>query len=306
MNILITGGFGFIGSNIANRYIEYGHNVTILSKTNRKKDNIIYNNYNLILKDIKDIVHDDLLHIDLIFHCASTVDNYNILSDPYLDANVNIIGTIALLEAAKNTNIRIIYTSTFFVTGNSNELPANNNTNVEPLALYGATKLCAEHILKTYNRVYNVDIVIARLSNVFGNGEVSNNNKKAALNRMIYIATHNLDVINLYDNGKIYRDYIFISDVIDALITLSTHGENNKVYYIGRGEAVQFRKIIDLIIKHTNFSNIKTINPPKFHKQVGIDNFYCNISDLKKLGWSPKVSLEDGIIKTIKGYKNGN
>lgn len=306
MNVLITGGLGFIGSNLSEFYVNNGHSVTILSRTNTKQYNIrpFKDKVTFIQKDIRDISEEDVKDKDVIFHCASTVDNYNILTDPYLDVNVNCIGTIALLEACKKANkeVPIVYTSTFFVNGNPPALPVTAEMKPEPLGVYGATKLAAEHILKTYQKVYGLKPVIARLSNVFGLKEQENNNKKAAFNRMIYMAVHN-ETIKLYDNGKITRDYIYIDDVVSALDILSKKGEAGKIYYVGTGEGHTFREMVDIILEEADWGKVEVVPPPAFHSNVGIDDFVCDVQDLKALGWEQKVSLREGIKKVVEQYK---
>ena len=289
-HILITGGTGFIGWKLYNSLIKDNY-VVVLSKS-KKQDR---EPFVLINKDINDISEIDLIGIDEVYHLASTVDNYNIQTDPYLDVNVNINGTIALLEACRkvNSNIPIVYVSTFFVHGNPTILPATPNEKPEPLGLYGSTKLCAEHICKTYNRVYNMNIKIVRLSNVYGVGDQYQNNKKSAFSRMIYLAYKN-EPINLYDGGVIRRDYIYVDDVVSALKTVMELGSNSEIYYIGNGIGVRFIDLVNTIVRIVGGS-VKNIPSPVFHKQVGIDDFWCDITPLKLLGWKPKINIEYGI-----------
>jgi len=307
MNILITGGLGFIGSNLSKRCVELGHKVTILTKQSYKDYNIrlFKDSVKVIVKDIKEI-GEEVQGQDWIFHCASTVDNYNVLDKPYLDAEVNILGTIALLEACKkfNKEAQIIYLSTFFVNGNPSKLPVDPSLKEEPLGIYGATKLAAEQCCKTYSRVFGLKTKVARLSNVFGLGEQTDNNKKAAFNRMIHLAVWD-ETIKLYDNGKIKRDYIYIDDVVDGLLTIAEKGKisTEQIYYISRGESATMRSLVDIILKESRpFGKVESIEPTKFHKDVGIDDFYCDITPLKELGWQPMVSLEEGIKRVVEVY----
>lgn len=293
-NILITGGNGFIGKHLQKSLAE--HNVTIFTKTKKSTDVGSY-----IYKNISDITQDDLIGIDEVYHLASTVDNYNIHTDPYLDANVNILGTIKLLECCKNMNIKIVYVSTFFATGNPKNLPANIDDKDEPLGVYGATKLCAEHICKVYNRVYNMNIKIVRLTNVYGSGDQYLNNKKSAFVRMIYLAITKQDIL-LYDNGKYKRDYIHVLDVVSALKIVMDKGSSDKVYYIGTGVGLTLRDMVNNIIELYD-TNVVEIQPPEFHVQVGINDFWCDNSELIKLGWSQKINLVDGIIETANDIK---
>jgi len=304
--VLITGGLGFIGSNIAKKCIELGYDVTILSKSKTKIKNIedIKNKIKFVKKDINDI-NLEVKNKDYIFHCASTSDNYNIKDNPYKDININCNGTIALLEACKdnNKNAKIIYPSTFFVNGNLKDLPATPESPINPMGLYSATRLAGEFFCKTYNNVFGLYSVIARFTNVFGIKEQFDNKKKAGFNYLIKLAIKNKE-IPLYNNGNFIRDYIYVSDVVDACMTIAEKGKNNNIYYVGRGEKTNFKNLIDIVIEEAKGGFIKSIIPPIFHKNVGITDFYCDNTLLKKLGWKPKVSLRDGIKKTIKYYEN--
>ena len=305
--ILITGGMGFIGSHLAKKYVQNQDKVYILSRSENKKNNIngIEDKVNLIIKDVKEIGETDVVDKDYIFHLAGTVDNYAIKEDkPYKDIEINCNGTIALLEACKkyNPKPRIVFGSTFFVNGNVDKLPVDMNSPCNPLGLYPATKLAAEHFCHIYYNLFDLNITIARFTNVFGPFEKSNNKKKAGFNFIINQAVKG-EEIQIYNNGNFIRDYIYVEDVADACVTLAEKGETNKVYYVGRGEFTKFRKLIDIIEEQIPNTKIKIIEPPEFHKKVGITNFVCDNSDLKKLGWTPKFSLEEGIRKTIDFYK---
>jgi nucleoside-diphosphate-sugar epimerase len=308
MNVLITGGFGFIGSNMAKRHVENGDHVKILARNKNKDYNVrkFRDRIETTIKDIREITAADLINIDLVYHCASTVDNYNVLSDPYLDAGVNILGTITLLEAMKKFRDRcaLVYTSTFFVNGNPESLPASMESKENPLGTYGASKLAAEHYIKAYSRIFGVNAKIARLSNVFGIGEQSENNKKAAFNRMVWLAAND-KTVHLYNDGKVMRDYIYIDDVVSALEIIALKGESclNKIYYVGNGVPISLKNMVVMTLSATNpFGGYKNVEPPVFHDNVGMGNFYCDIADTKALGWEPKVSVREGIKRLAEYY----
>jgi nucleoside-diphosphate-sugar epimerase len=306
--VLITGGLGFIGSHITQRCVAEGYSVRLLSKTDRKIKNIqgIEDKVELVLKDIRDISREDVSGVDYLFHCASTTDNYNINNAPYLDIETNCTGTIAMLEACRrhNSSVRIIYLSTFFVNGNLKELPATPESHCEPLGLYPATKLAGEHFCKIYGKVFGLDTVIARMTNVFGTHEQRNNKKKAAFNNLIELAVQGKDV-PIYSNGEFTRDYIYVSDVTEALLTLAEKGERGRVYYVGNGTPIKFKKLMEIVIQEAGSGSLVPIEPPEFHKNVGIVDYYCDNSPLRLLGWKPKVSMQEGIRKVVQEYKNG-
>ncbi len=303
--ILITGGLGFIGSNLAEECVKKGYNVTILSKTDSKIKNIenIKNKVKLILLDVRKITK-EVKGFDYIFHMAGTTDNYHIYDNPYIDINSNCTGTIALLEACKkyNPKVRIVFASTFFVNGNTKKIPVDPLSPCNPLGLYGATRLAGEHFCQIYNTVFDMNINIVRFTNVFGIKEQANNKKKAGFNYLISLALKG-EEIPLYNNGNFFRDYIYVSDVANACLIVAEKGEKSKIYYVGRGEYVKFRELIDIVLKEAGNGKIRIVEPPEFHKKVGILNFVCDNKELKELGWRPKISLEEGIKRTIKYYK---
>lgn len=306
MNILVTGGLGFVGSSIAKYYSALGNNVEVLTRSLTKKQNLNgFKNINIRLRDIRYILEEDVRGKDVIFHCASTVDNYNIHDNPHLDVEVNCTGTTALLEVCRscNPNVLIVYTSTFFVNGNPEKFPVSDKNREFPLGLYGATKLCAENILKTYQRVFGIKSKIVRLSNVFGPGEQCDNNKKAAFNRIIYDITQGKPV-KIYNGGKIKRDYIYIDDVVSAIDYVANKGESGleKIYYVGLGKPTTFRKLIETAVHIVGRGVIDYIESPPFHNAVGIDDFWCDVKPLKKLGWKPQHTVEEGIQKLIEHY----
>jgi UDP-glucose 4-epimerase len=306
-NVLITGGLGLIGSSLAKKCLEKDHKVTILSRSDKKLKNVsgFEDKLNIIYKDISKI-DSEVIGKDYIFHLASTVDNYNINENPYLDININCNGTIALLEAVRKNNpdSRIVYASTFFVNGNLDKLPATPESPVNPLGLYPATKLASENFCKVYNSVFDMNSVIARFTNIFGENEDPNNKKKAGFNYLVNLAVKDEEV-PVYGDGKFKRDYIYVDDASSGLLKIAEKGEKNQVYYVGRGEGgTKFIDLINIVIEESCSGRVKYINPPEFHNKVGIKDFYADTTPLKNLGWKPEVSLRQGIKKVVEKYKN--
>jgi len=305
-NILITGGLGFVGSNLAEKCVLDGHNVTIISQSDSKIGNIskIRDRVNLKLKDIGRVDSEDVVGQDWIFHLAGTTHNYHIKTDPFLDINVNCNGTIALLEACRigNPSVRMVYGSTFFVNGNQSTLPVGPNSPCNPLGLYPATRLAGENFCRIYNQTFGMNSTIVRFTNLFGVKEQRDNKQKAGFNYLLNLALRG-EEIPLYNNGDFFRDYLYVSDAVDASMVVAEKGSPGEVYYAGRGEGVLFRDLIGLVEKEVGNMRVVPVSPPQFHKSVGITNFYCDNSSLRQLGWSPQVSLEEGVKRTLKWYR---
>lgn len=304
LSYLITGGFGLIGSALANKL---DGNITILSRSERNKERIKRSDIKILLKGLHQITQKDVEGIDVIYHCASTVDNYHILTDPFIDVRTNVEGTIQLLEACKDLpkKPKIIFLSTFFVYGNEyarTRTPINEESKTDPLALYPATKLCAESVIKLYSKLYKIPYIIVRLTNVYGEEEKFENRKKGALNYLIMKAIKHED-IQLYKGGNFFRDYIFVDDVVSALMFLEKHASND-LFLIGHGSPVKFKDMIDAILSTAKSkSKIIQIDPPEFHKIVGITDFVADTSKINSLGWKATIGYRESIKRIVKKYR---
>ncbi len=302
-NYLITGGFGLIGSTLANNL---NGSITIISRSDEHRGRVTRNDVKVQLKKIEEIAPKDLEGINIVYHCASTVDNYNILTDPYIDVKTNIEGTIHLLEQCKNLRKKpkIIYLSTFFVYGNTYDetnVPINEESKTDPLAIYPATKLCTESVIKLYSKLYDIPYLICRLTNVYGETEDFDNKKKGALNYLIMKAVKG-EPLNVYKGGNFVRDYIYVDDVAACLQFIENKLVNDTLL-IGYGHSVEFRQIIKILLKYTkNKSQIIEIDPPDFHKIVGINNFVADTAKLNNLGWHAKIDINEGLHKIVNTY----
>jgi len=301
---LITGGYGLIGSALANLL---AGNIIILTRSEKNKHRLT-KDVKTIVKDLLRIEKTDLEGIDIVYHLASTVDNYSVLTNPYLDVETNINGTIRLLEICKNLSRKpkIIFLSTFFVYGNEydkTKIPINENSKTDPLAIYPATKLCTESIIKLYSRLYDIPYLICRLTNVYSENEEFNNKKKGGLNYMIMQAIKG-EMLSVYKGGNFRRDYIHVDDVVSALMFLEDENIKNDTFLVGFGEPVFFKDLVSYIYELTDKkSKMQEVEPPFFHSVVGINNFVADISKIKKLGWKPKINYKIGIKKVVDKYK---
>ncbi len=304
---LITGGYGLIGSALSN---SLKGKITILARSDNHKERVKVK-VKIVKKDLLNLTPKDVAGYDVIYHCASTVHNYHILDDVNIDIDTNLKGTIKLLESCKDLSKKpkIVFLSTFFVYGNvydQNKKPITEESKTDPLGLYPATKLCAESIIKLYSRLYKIPYLICRLTNVYAETEDFNNKKKGALNYMIMLAVKG-EPLNVYKGGNFKRDYIYLDDVVDALKFLDKRKVKNETFLIGNGKPVLFKDLINHIHKLTdNKSKITEIDPPEFHKVVGITNFVADTSKINKLGWKAKIDYKEGLERIVKRYKKLN
>lgn len=302
---LITGGSGFIGSALANKL---EGSVAVLSRSDSHRDRLKRKDVKILIKNLHELDSEDIKNIDYIYHCASTVHNFHVLTDPFIDIETNLKGTIRILELCKDLpkKPKIIYTSTFFVYGNEYDRvkkPINENSATDPLGLYSATKLCAESIIKLYSRIYGIPYIICRLTNVYGAEESFDNPKKGGINFLAMKAIKGED-ISLYNGGNFYRDYIYVDDVVDALMFLEDKA-NNDLFLVGYGKPVKFKELVNYLLDHTDGkSKVFDINPPPLYQAVGVNNFVADVSKINSLGWRARINYTEGLKRIINFYKS--
>jgi nucleoside-diphosphate-sugar epimerase len=267
MKIDLFGGTGFIGSEFAHlfqqeTYIHPREDATPVS------DNILY--------------------------MISTTDNYNIFDDLYLDINTNLIKLLNVLENCKNKNVIFNFVSSWFVYGDT-ELPAHEESICNPKGFYSITKKCAEDLLISFCKTFDIKYRILRLSNVYGKSDNSFSKKKNALQYLIQEIKNN-NPINLYFNGEFVRDYTHVQDICQAIKLVISCGKVNEIYNIGNGDPILFKDIIYFVKEKTNSkSKLNSIDQPDFHKTVQVKDMYLDTAKLKNLGYIPKYNIFNGI-----------
>jgi nucleoside-diphosphate-sugar epimerase len=246
-----------------------------------------------------------------ILYFISTVDNYNIQIDPYLDINTNLIKLIDVLEECKKINetnkIAFNFISSWFVYGKINSLPAKEEYLCNPTGFYSITKFAAEKLLASYCETYKIDYRILRLCNIIGNGDKKVSKKKNALQYMLNRVIMN-ESVDLYNGGCAIRDYMDVNDCCRAIKICMERGETNTIYNISNSSPAQIKNIIEYAIKKTKSkSKINSIPIPEFHKIVQVENMCLDNSKLIRLGYTPSITVYetiDQILENMNGHNN--
>lgn len=317
---LITGGAGFIGSNLTRKLLDYGADITIFVRDNFDKYRIedIKNKIKIINGDLtsENDVKQAIENKDYMFHLAWNTDLKLSMSHPKEDINEEIIGLINILELCRKNNpdMKIIFSSTVTVIGKTSkeDLPINEKKYGIPLSIYEANKLSAENYLMMYNNVYNLKTCILRFSNVFGEWQRIDNPSRGVLNFMIGRALRG-ETLNVYGTGNFIRDYCYVQNYIDAMILAAlSENTNGEVYIIGSGEGRNFNEIvksIKRIVEENTKKEVKIDNIPwpDEENEINKRDFIADFSKFNKAtGWIPKISFDDGLRKVIKFYQNEN
>lgn len=244
--------------------------------------------------------HDYHVKSNNILYFISTVDNYNVYTDPFIDIETNLTTLIKTLETIGNRqvgNVTFNFISSWFVYGNV-PLPAKETATCDPKGFYSITKRAAEQLLISYCETFGLNYRILRLSNILGPQDKKVSKKKNALQYMINQLKNNED-ISLYDGGNTYRDYLYVDDCVDAINLILEKGDLNTIYNIGSGYPTYIGKVIEYAKEQLNStSNIGNIPPAEFHNIVQTKNMVLDTTKLQLLGFKPKYSSYD-IVNTL-------
>lgn len=233
-----------------------------------------------------------------ILYMISTVDNYNVLSNPYIDIETNLTHLIRVLESIKGKSIEFTFVSSWFVYGDT-DLPAKESSHCSPKGFYSITKRTAEQLIESYCKTFNIPYKIVRLSNIVGIGDGKVSKKKNALQYLINEMRLGRN-INLYNNGEFYRDLIHVEDAADGIKFVMDNGILGEIYNLGSGEKIKFKEVIDYLHEKLNSSSkIGTMEPSEFHKIVQVESMYLDVSKVTELGFKPKNSVFQTLLKLI-------
>lgn len=307
MNILIIGGLGFIGSHLAENFVNKHHSVTIITRTFSKKHNI--SNFKDKVKILKaDITNKEKIEKiiedvkpNVIVHLAGETSHSKSFDNPLRDIDSNAKSTLIILEKIRSLKLKckFVLGSTFIVVGKPTKLPVNENSSCFPTTIYGINRLSSEYFCKIYHSVYGIDSMIFRITNSYGPRE-DFKTKKNAVNYLIHEAFLGND-ITIFNRGKFFRDLIYVSDVISGIETIIFNGKSGELYWISSNKKIWFYQLGQLLNQLTS-SKIKYVKTPSYTKKVDVGNFIANNSKLRSLGWTPKISFKQGLKLTLEYF----
>ncbi len=316
--VLITGGLGFIGSNLAKICLELGAEVTLFTNSKKKFKNIRefsgevkilegdITNYADVEKTIKDQ--------NLIFHLSGQTSNVTSMEDPLLDINTNLIGTLNVLEACRknNPNTKIIFAGTVTEQGKAEILPLKEEMKDDPLSIYETNKLIAEKYLQIYHKAYGLHTCCLRLPTLFGERQQLNSHRFGITNYFLGRIWRR-EEIKVFGDGKFIRDYNYIGNIVDAfLLAAQSPNADGEVFCLGTNRKIIFVEMVQEVIKAMEELTGKKgsyhhVEFPAGQSKIDVGDTLVDYSKIKeKLGWEPQVSFEEGIRKTIRFYLEKN
>ena len=312
--VLITGGIGFIGSNLARRLVEVGALVTLA-------DSLIpqYGGNMRNIADIRDRVVVNVCDVrdrfafeylvrgqDFLFNLAGQTSHLDSMTDPQTDLDINAAAQLSILEACRRVNpgIRLVFASTRQLYGRPDYLPVDEKHPIRPVDVNGINKLAGEGYHLLYSSVYGIRASVLRLTNTYGPGMRVKDARQTFLGIWIRQLLEG-QPIKVFGDGKQLRDFNYVDDCVDALLRAATDDVAiGKVYNLGSSEVVSLGDLALLMTGLIPGGRFEIVPFPPERKAIDIGDYYSDFSLIHaELGWTPRVGLREGLVRTVDYYK---
>lgn len=313
-NVLITGGLGFIGSNLAIRLVQEGAHVAVcdalLEGYGGNLENVreVRSALEVDLSDVRDEAEMARLveGRDVVFHLAAQVSHVLSLANPYPDIDINIKGTAAVLEACRKRNpgVLVVRSGTRGQYGPAIRLPVSEDAPTDPRGIYEISQLSAEMICRTYTRIHGVRTVPLRLTNVYGPRSQMKHSHFGVVNWFVRLALEGKP-IPIFGTGRILRDFLYVDDCVDALIAAAVEPSAvGEIINVGSDRSSTFLEVAEILREIVPDTDIvfTEFTPERKAQEPG--DFVSDISKIRRLtGWDPRVDLRDGLARTVEFYR---
>jgi UDP-glucose 4-epimerase len=312
MNILITGGLGFIGSTLAIAEVKRGNKVTVvdalLPDYGGNKFNIlqIEKEIEITIGDVRNtaLVEKLVKGQDIVYSLAGTLSHVDSMTDPFTDLEINCVSQLTLLEACRkyNPETKILFAGTRNQYGRAKYSPVDENHPMEPVDVNGINNIAAEWYYRLYHNVHGLRTCSLRLTNVYGPRHQMKHPRQGVLNWFIRQLIDG-KTVELFGDGSQIRDINFVSDVVSAFMSAADSSKSiGEVFNLG-GDAVSLESFVKSAIKVFGKGDFRTIPFPAERKSIEVGDYIADRSKIKtKLGWEPGVGLEAGLKKTFDYY----
>ncbi|BAD85193.1 UDP-glucose 4-epimerase [Thermococcus kodakarensis KOD1] len=301
--VVVTGGAGFIGSHIAWELIK-DNDVVIIDNLYTGKEENVPPGAKLVKADIRDYeaIAELISNADYVFHEAAQVSVVESIRDPVFTEEVNVLGTLNIIKALLEGHGKLIFASSAAVYGDNPNLPLKETERPRPLSPYGVTKATAEEYLRVFHELYGLPVVSLRYFNVFGPRQ-STNQYAGVISIFINRALKGEPLV-IFGDGKQTRDFIYVKDVVKAnLLVAESRKANGRVFNVATGRETTILELAMKIIEITGTTSSVVFDKPR---PGDIRHSRADISEIRKLGFEPEWSLEEGLKKTVEWYAKNN
>lgn len=296
MKVLVTGGAGFIGSNLVRQLVEDENDVTVIDNllSGYRSNLVPFPQIRFIEGDIRDeaLVTEAITGVEVVFHLAASVGNKRSIDYPLIDADINVMGTLNVLESARRTGVRkIVASSSAGIFGELKTLPIKEDHPIDPDTPYGSTKLCMEKECLAYAKLYEMDAVCLRYFNVYG----PNQRFDAYGNAIPIFAFQMLrgEQLTIFGDGEQTRDFINVRDVVQANIKAAMANDLSGAFNIGSNSRITINRLVDLLRAVSGIEPQIVYGPPR---SGDVRHSLADITAARDaFGFEPSVSMEEGL-----------
>lgn len=314
-HVLITGGLGFIGSNLAHRLIGLGAEVLIVDSLIPEYGGNVFNvagieeHLRINIADIRD--EHGLRYLvqgqDLIFNLAGQVSHTDSMIDPYTDLEINARSQLSLLEACRHGNpaTKVVFASTRQIYGRPEYLPVDERHPLQPADVNGINKLAGEWYHMVYHDVYDLRTVSLRLTNTYGPRMRIRDARQTFIGWWFRLLLEGQE-LQIFGDGLQVRDFNYIDDVLEALLMVAAHDvADGQIYNLGGDEPINLINLARLMIEVNGDGSFALAPFPDDRKRIDIGDFYGDYRKIRsKLGWRPVVGLRDGLTRTMDYFRD--
>jgi UDP-glucose 4-epimerase len=312
--VLVTGGLGFIGSNLARQLVDLGADVLLVDSLIPDYGGNLFNidgcesRLRVNIADVRQATTMNYLvrDRDVIFNLAGQVSHIDSMRDPQTDLEINCRSQLTILEACRqhNTDTKVVYAGTRQVYGRPDRLPVDESQLVRPTDINGVNKAAGEYYHLVYNNTFGVRACSLRLTNVYGPRQLIRHNRQGFIGWFIRLAIEGRE-IHIYGDGSQVRDFVYVDDAADAFLRAGADDAcNGEVFNVGGREPITHCDLVKLLIEEAGSGSVRFVDWPDEKRRIDIGSFYSDSSKLTRTtGWAAAVPLRDGLRRTLAYYR---
>jgi UDP-glucose 4-epimerase len=312
--VMITGGLGFIGSNLARQLVNLGADVLLIDALLPDYGGNLFNIVDFadrVRVNIADVRMQSTIGVlargqDVIFNLAGQVSHIDSMRDPYTDLEINCRAQLSILEACRmnNPGVRVVYAGTRQVYGRPEYLPVDERHLVRPADINGVNKAAGEYYHLLYNNVFGVRACSLRLTNVYGPRQLIRHNRQGFIGWFIRLAIENRE-IQIFGDGSQMRDFVYVDDAADAFLRAGASDAcDGDVFNVGGTEPISHRDLVTLLLDTAGSGRVRYVDWPPEKKRIDIGSFYSDSTKFqKRVGWTPQVDLREGLSRTLAYFR---
>jgi len=312
--VMVTGGLGFIGSNLARRLTELGADILLVDSLIDDYGGHLFNidgvesKVRVNIADIRQRTTMNYLVRDreVIFNLAGQVSHIDSMLDPYTDLEINCRSQLTVLEACRRHNpaAKVVYAGTRQVYGKPDRLPVDETHLVRPTDINGINKVAGEYYHLVYNNVFGVRACSLRLTNIYGPRQLVRHNRQGFIGWFIRLAVEDKE-IQIFGDGQQLRDFVYVEDAADAFLRAgATDAVNGQVFNVGGAQPISHLELVSLLIETAGTGAYRLVEWPPDKKVIDIGSFYADSTRFRQTtGWEPATTLRDGLARTIAYYR---